>query len=80
MTEPEEPEAPALPFTDVAEGDWYHDAVAYCWENGIMDGTSGTVFAPNLLLNRAMMAQVLYNLAGGTASTAAGFPDVAASA
>ena len=80
VTEPEEPETPALPFTDVAEGDWYHDAVAYCWENGIMDGTSGTTFAPNLLLNRAMMAQVLYNLAGGTASTVAGFPDVAASA
>ena len=80
VTEPEEPETPALPFTDVAEGDWYHDAVAYCWENGIMDGTSGTVFAPNLLLNRAMMAQVLYNLAGGTPAAAAGFPDVAASA
>ena len=80
VTEPEEPETPALPFTDVAEGDWYYDAVAYCWENGIMDGTSGTAFAPNMLLNRAMMAQVLYNLAGGTASTAAGFPDVAASA
>ena len=75
-----EPETPTLPFTDVAEGDWYHDAVAYCWENGIMDGTSGTTFAPNMLLNRAMMAQVLYNLADGTASTAAGFPDVAASA
>ena len=80
VTEPEEPQTPALPFTDVSEGDWYHDAVAYCWENGIMDGTSSVSFAPNLLLNRAMMAQVLYNLAGGTASTVAGFPDVAASA
>ena len=79
-TEPEEPETPALPFTDVAEGAWYYDAVAYCWENGIMDGTSGTVFAPNMILTRAMMAQVLYNLADGTASTVAGFPDVAASA
>lgn len=75
-----EPETPELPFTDVAEGDWYYDAVAYCWENGIMDGTSGTTFAPNMLLNRAMMAQVLYNLADGTASTVAGFPDVAATA
>ena len=80
VTEPEEPETPALPFTDVAEGDWYHDAVAYCWENGIMDGTSGTAFAPNLLLNRAMMAQVLYNLAGGTPAAAAGFPDVSPTA
>ena len=80
VTEPEEPQTPALPFTDVSEGDWYHDAVAYCWENGIMDGTSGTAFAPNLLLNRAMMAQVLYNLADGTASTVAGFPDVSPTA
>ncbi|HJB69593.1 MAG TPA: S-layer homology domain-containing protein, partial [Candidatus Flavonifractor avistercoris] len=80
VTEPEEPEAPALPFTDVSEGDWYHDAVAYCWENGIMDGTSGTAFAPNMLLNRAMMAQVLYNLAGGTPAAAAGFPDVSPTA
>ena len=80
VTEPEEPETPALPFTDVAEGDWYYDAVAYCWENGIMDGTSSVSFAPNMLLNRAMMAQVLYNLAGGTPAAGAGFPDVAASA
>ena len=69
-----------LPFLDVAEGAWYYDAVAYCYENGIMDGTSSVSFAPNMLLNRAMAAQVLYNLADGTASTAAGFPDVAASA
>ena len=69
-----------LPFLDVAEGAWYYDAVTYCYENGIMDGTSSVSFAPNMLLNRAMMAQVLYNLADGTASTAAGFPDVAASA
>ena len=75
-----EPETPTLPFTDVAEGDWYYDAVAYCWENGIMDGTSGTAFAPNMLLNRAMMAQVLYNLAGGTPAAAAGFPDVSPTA
>ena len=80
VTEPEEPETPALPFTDVSEGDWYYDAVAYCWENGIMDGTSSVSFAPNMLLNRAMMAQVLYNLAGGTPAAGAGFPDVAASA
>ena len=79
-TEPEEPETPALPFTDVAEGAWYYDAVAYCYENGIMDGTSGTTFAPGMLLNRAMAAQVLYNLADGAVTTSAGFPDVATSA
>ena len=51
-----------LPFLDVAEGAWYYDAVAYCYENGIMDGTSSVSFAPGMLLNRAMAAQVLYNL------------------
>ena len=50
------------------------------YENGIMDGTSGTTFAPGMLLNRAMAAQVLYNLANGAVTTSAGFPDVAASA
>ncbi|MFR8332229.1 MAG: hypothetical protein ACLU9S_07585 [Oscillospiraceae bacterium] len=27
-----------LPFTDVAEGDWYYDAVAYVWQEGFFRG------------------------------------------
>ena len=34
------------PFRDVSKNDWYHDAVAYVYENGLMSGTSRTGFEP----------------------------------
>ena len=62
---PSEPEEPTWPFTDVTEGDdWFYDAVAYVYENGIMAGTSETTFAPYMELDRAMAAQLFYNLEG----------------
>ena len=62
---PSEPEEPTWPFTDVTEGDdWFYDAVAYVYENGIMAGTSATTFEPGMLLDRAMAAQLFYNLEG----------------
>ena len=33
-----------FPFTDVAPGAWYYDAVSYVYANGLMDGTSATTF------------------------------------
>lgn len=75
------PEEPALPFTDVKEGDWYYDAVTYVYENGVMSGTSASAFQPAGQLSRAMVAQVLWNLAGTPAAGgSAGFADVAAGA
>ena len=62
---PSEPEEPTWPFTDVTEGDdWFYDAVAYVYENGIMVGTDETTFEPFLELDRAMAAQLFYNLEG----------------
>ena len=62
---PSEPEEPTWPFTDVTEGgDWFYDAVAYVYENGIMAGTDETTFAPYMELDRAMAAQLFYNLEG----------------
>ena len=62
---PSEPEEPTWPFTDVTEGDdWFYDAVAYVYENGIMAGTSETTFEPTMELNRAQAAQLFYNLEG----------------
>ena len=62
---PSEPEEPTWPFEDVTEGDdWFYDAVAYVYENGIMAGTSETTFEPGMLLDRAMAAQLFYNLEG----------------
>ena len=77
---PTEPEEPALPFTDVTEGDWFYDAVAYVYENEIMAGTSETIFNPAMELNRAQAAQLFYNLEGQPAVTGgSAFTDVASS-
>ena len=54
----------SLPFTDVAEGAWYYDAIAYVYRNGLMAGVSSTQFAPDSTLNRATLATILWRLAG----------------
>ena len=67
---PSEPEEPTWPFEDVTEGDdWFYDAVAYVYENGIMAGTDETTFEPTMELDRAMAAQLFYNLEGKPAVT-----------
>ena len=67
---PSEPEEPTWPFTDVTKGDdWFYDAVAYVYENGIMAGTDETTFEPYMELDRAMAAQLFYNLEGKPAVT-----------
>ena len=75
---PSEPEEPTWPFTDVTEGeDWFYDAVAYVYENGIMAGTDETIFDPYMELDRAMAAQLFYNLEGKPAVTGdSAFTDV----
>ncbi len=75
---PTEPEEPTWPFEDVTEGDdWFYDAVAYVYENGIMAGTSETTFEPGMLPDRAIAAQLFYNLEGKPAVTGdSAFTDV----
>ncbi len=48
-------------FSDIHPSDWYVDCVQFVYDNGLMNGTSKTTFAPQATLNRAMVAQVLYN-------------------
>lgn len=55
---------PNMHFTDVNPGSWYYDSVKYVFENGLMQGTSSTRFDPHGTMTRAMLAQVLFNLAG----------------
>ena len=55
---------PTHHLADVLVKAWYHDAVDYVVEHGIMTGTSATTFEPNIPLSRAMVAQILYNLEG----------------
>ncbi len=66
-----------LPFTDVKEGDWFHDAVRYVYDNGLMDGVGDGQFAPNATTNRAMVVTILHRLAGEPdVSGDVGFADV----
>ena len=67
----------ALPFTDVKEGVWFHDAVEYAYENGLMSGVSATSFGPDLPTSRGMIVAILYRLAGSPASGPSSFTDVA---
>ena len=52
-----------LPFTDVSRGDWFYEYVAYVYENGLMDGVSGTSFAPGTAVSREQFASILYRYA-----------------
>lgn len=53
-----------LPFNDVPEGAWYEDAAAYVYKHGLMAGTSATTFAPDVTTSRAMIATILWRMAG----------------
>lgn len=66
---PEDPEIPTDPFEDVDADDWFYEDVAYVYENGMMQGISETRFGPNAAANRAMIATILYRLAGSPAYT-----------
>jgi hypothetical protein len=53
-----------LPYTDVRDIDWFYNAVAYVFENGLMNGVSESLFSPQGTMTRAMVATVLYRAAG----------------
>lgn len=72
-------ETPVAAFVDVADSDWYADAVQYVFANGLMAGTSDTTFSPNATTTRAMIVTILYRLEGTPAVTGTtAFTDVAA--
>ena len=50
-------------FSDVAAGIWYTDAVAWAAENGIVNGTTDTTFAPGEDITREQLVTVLYRYA-----------------
>jgi hypothetical protein len=66
-------------FTDVPSGKWYAEKVAYVYENGLMNGTSATAFAPSASLTRAMFVTILGRLDGVDTSAygSTSFTDVA---
>ncbi len=77
----EQAQEAVLPFTDVEEGAWYYDAVAYVYDKGMMTGVTDTTFEPDATTTRGMIVTMLYRLEGEPAvDNAAAFADVAAGA
>ena len=67
-----------LPFTDVAPGAWYYDAVHWAYRTGLVSGTSPTTFTPNAAITRQDFTVILYAQAGRPAmigTALAAFPD-----
>ncbi len=53
-----------FPYTDVKHGKIYYQAVAYMYENDIMQGTSATKFSPDGAFTKVQLAEALYAIAG----------------
>lgn len=51
-------------FTDVKFTDWFADSVQYVVDEGLMNGTSATIFSPKGETTRGMIVTILYRLAG----------------
>lgn len=73
-------DCPSAPFTDVDTSKWYHESIDYVLKHSMMNGVSGTSFAPNSNLTRGMLVQILFNLEGKPQSASASFSDVKADA
>ena len=63
----ENPGTGANPFTDVSEKDWFYSDVMFVYENGLMLGTSKTLFSPHGTATRGMMATILWRMEGSPA-------------
>ena len=71
-----------LPFTDVAPGAWYYNAVAWAYYNDVTSGTSATTFTPNAAITRQQLVTFLYRYTvkyapefTGNAAPISAFPD-----
>lgn len=71
-----------LPFTDVAPGAWYYNAVAWAYCNDVTSGTSATMFTPNAAITRQQLVTFLYRYTvkyapefTGNAAQISAFPD-----
>lgn len=53
----------ALPFTDVAEGQWYTEAVRWAASTNVVNGTSATTFTPDAPVTREQLVAMLWRYA-----------------
>ena len=63
----ENPDIVVNPFTDVSEKDWFYNDAMFVYKNGLMLGTSKTLFGPHGTVTRGMMATILWRMEGSLA-------------
>ena len=51
-------------FEDVPEDKWYYEPIKYAYDNGLMNGVSDTLFAPETDITRGMFVTVLHRMEG----------------
>lgn len=75
---PRDASCPMSGYTDLNMGEWYHDGIHYCLDEGLMDGVDTGTFAPNATTSRAMIVTILWRLQGSPEAEAEEtFTDVA---
>jgi hypothetical protein len=52
------------PFTDVAEGQWYTNAILWAYEQGLVKGYGNGTCGPNDAITREQLATILWRAAG----------------
>ena len=65
-----------MSFSDVNENHWFHTAVHYVYDMGMMSGTSATTFSPDLDTSRGMLVTILHRMEGSPEAAASTFADV----
>lgn len=58
-----QPEA-ASPFTDVQKGSWYYDEVLQAYDEKLVNGVGGGLFAPEQTASRGAVVTMLHRMAG----------------
>ena len=66
-----------IPFSDVAAGEWYSDAINWAAANGIVGGYGDGTFRPDRDLTREEAATILYRYDVTTTSSLTGYTDAA---
>ena len=71
------PQSQDMPFADVTEDAYYRTAVQWAVEQGITNGVTATVFAPDQTVSRSQMVTFLHRFSQSPAPTIpSGFADV----
>lgn len=69
----------ALPFRDVPRDHWGYASAVHSFEKGYITGVTAETFAPDVTVSRAMMATLVYRMAGSpelSENSRHGFDDV----